>query len=58
LVTQPWFIQQSYREAMEAFVERYKRECREHHIDYVLLDTQTPLDVALLQYLSKRQRIH
>ena len=58
MVTQPWFIQQSYREAMEAFVERYKRECREHHIDYVLLDTQTPFDVALLQYLSKRQRIH
>jgi uncharacterized protein (DUF58 family) len=58
MVTQPWFIQQSYREAMEAFIERYKRECREHHIDYVLLDTQTPFDVALLQYLSKRQRIH
>jgi uncharacterized protein (DUF58 family) len=58
MVTQPWFIQQSYREAMEAFVERYKRECREHQIDYVLLDTQTPFDVALLQYLSKRQRIH
>ena len=58
MVTQPWYIQQSYRAAMEAFVERYKRECREHHIDYVLLDTRTPFDVALLQYLSKRQRIH
>jgi uncharacterized protein (DUF58 family) len=58
MVTRPWFIQQSYREAMEAFVERYKRECREHHIDYVLLDTQTPFDVALLQYLNKRQRMH
>ncbi len=58
MVTQPWFIQKSYREAMEAFIERYKRECREHHIDYVLLDTQTPFDVALLRYLSKRQRIH
>jgi hypothetical protein len=39
---------------MGAFLEKYKRECRENYIDYVLLDTTTPYDVALFQYLSKR----
>ena len=57
VTTQPWHIQQSYREAMAGFVERYKRECREHHIDYVLLDTGTPFDVALFEYLGKRERL-
>jgi uncharacterized protein (DUF58 family) len=54
LLTQPWQIRGSYRETMGAFLEKYKRECRENYIDYVLLDTTTPYDVALFQYLSKR----
>ncbi|MCU0606851.1 MAG: DUF58 domain-containing protein [Candidatus Edwardsbacteria bacterium] len=33
------------------------RECRRHAIDYVPLDTATPFDRALLQYLHKRQRL-
>ncbi|MBP1691814.1 MAG: hypothetical protein H6Q32_1166, partial [Bacteroidetes bacterium] len=58
MVTQPWHVRRAYAESMKAFVERYKRECREHQIDYVLLDTHTPFDVALMEYLSKRQRLH
>jgi hypothetical protein len=58
LMTQPWQIQRSYQEAMRTFVERYKRSCRENYVDYVLLDTSTPFDVALVEYLSKRERIH
>ncbi len=57
LTTQPYHIQRSYQEAMQNFIERYKRECRENSIDYLLLDTATPFDVALLNYLNKRQRI-
>lgn len=57
MTTQPWHIRQAYAEAMQAFTERYKRECREHHIDYVLLDTTTPFDTALTGYLSKRERL-
>ncbi len=57
MTTQPWHIRQAYAEAMAAFTERYKRECREHHIDYVLLDTTTPFDTALTEYLSKRERL-
>jgi uncharacterized protein (DUF58 family) len=57
MTTQPWHIRRAYAEAMQAFTERYKRECREHHIDYVLLDTATPFDKALTGYLSKRERL-
>ncbi|MGA9119884.1 MAG: DUF58 domain-containing protein [Bacteroidota bacterium] len=57
LTTQPWHIQRAYREAIAAFVDHYKRECREHGVDYVLLDTATPFDVALTEYLNKRRRI-
>ncbi len=57
LMTQPWHIQKAYQEEMQKFLETYKKECRENNIDYVLLDTATPFDVALFEYLHKRQRI-
>ncbi len=57
MMTQPWHIQKAYQRAMKEFVERYKRECRENYVDYVLMDTATPFDVALTQYLSKREQL-
>jgi uncharacterized protein (DUF58 family) len=57
LTTQPWHIQKAYQEEMRNFLDTYKRECRENNIDYILLDTSTPFDVALFEYLHKRQRI-
>jgi len=58
LMTQPWHIQKAYRDSFSTFLETYKRECRENAIDYVLLDTTTPFDKALFEYLNKRKRIH
>jgi uncharacterized protein (DUF58 family) len=58
LLTQPWHIQNAYRDSFQQFLEFYKRECRENAIDYVLLDTTTPFDKALFEYLNKRKRIH
>ena len=57
LTTQPWHIQKSYSAEMKKFLESYKKQCRENNIDYVLLDTQTPFDIALFEYLHKRQRL-
>lgn len=57
LTTQPYHIQKVYQDTLRDFIDRYKRECRENLIDYVLLDTSTPFDVALLQYLNKRRKI-
>ena len=57
LITQPVHIQKAYQEGMKEFLDSYKRSCRENNIDYVLLDTSTPFDVALFEYLHKRQRL-
>ncbi len=57
LMTQPWHIQKAYQSSFREFVETIKRECRENSIDYVLLDTATPFDKALFEYLNKRRRI-
>jgi uncharacterized protein (DUF58 family) len=58
LTTLPWQIRRAYQGAMAEFVERYRRECRENMVDYVLLDTRTPFDTALAEYLGKRSRLH
>jgi len=55
LMTQPWQIQKAYQKEMASFLDRYKKECRENYVDYVLMDTATPFDVALTQYLHKRE---
>jgi len=57
LVTQPFQIRRAYAEAMTEFTETLKRKCREHRIDYALIDTSTPYDVALVEYLNKRKRV-
>ncbi len=57
LTTQPFHIQKAYQETMKDFIAHYKRECRENSIDYILLDTTTSFDIALLNYLNKRQRM-
>ena len=57
MMTQPFHIQSAYRQTMQGFLERYKRECRENTIDYVMLDTATPFDAALFRYLNKRKKI-
>lgn len=57
LTTQPWQIQGTYRNAVGAFVDHYRRECLEHSIDYVLMDTATGFDTALTEYLNKRRSL-
>jgi uncharacterized protein (DUF58 family) len=57
MMTQPWHIRKAYQEQMQHFLNAYKKECREHDVDYVLLDTTTPFDIALFEYLHKRQRM-
>jgi uncharacterized protein (DUF58 family) len=58
LMTQPWHIQKAYQQSMQEFLNLYKQQCRDNHIDYVLLDTSTPFDKALFEYLNKRKRMN
>lgn len=44
-----------YLEEVEAFRERYRRECFQSGIDYVALDTSMQFDKALMEYLVSRR---
>lgn len=57
LPTQPWQIRGDYRQLVSRYIEKIKKQCREHCIDYMLMDTQEPYDRALLHYLLKRKKI-
>lgn len=50
----PQAIRKIYREVVEEFIERLRKECRNYSIDYQLLSTSAPLDHALVSYLSWR----
>jgi len=52
----PSVVRSHYLQAMGEFIERYRRELGGSGIDYQLLDTRQPLELALLAYLSTRAR--
>jgi len=57
IATQPWHIQNEYRQLVNKFIDTYKSQCLANRIDYVLIDTMQDFDRVLLQYLIKRKRI-
>ena len=57
LTTQPWHIQQEYSALMGDLITTYRRSCADARIDYVLIDTTTPFDIALSRYLVRRKRM-
>ena len=58
MLSQPLSVMNSYKEAVQAFLDKYKFACRSNNIDYVLISTDTPFDVSLMEYLNKRKRLH
>lgn len=57
LSTQPWHIRREYQKEIAQFIERYRKDCRERQIDHVLLDTRSPFEIALMEYLIKRTKM-
>ena len=55
--TQPWHIRSEYRSQIHGFLNHYSRECRQHRMDYISLDTSQPFDIALFNYLAMRKKI-
>jgi uncharacterized protein (DUF58 family) len=55
LPTQPSILRKTYLQELDRFVTEYRHGCQAHGIDYVLMDTATPFDVALATYLSRRR---
>ncbi len=58
ITTQPYQIQKAYKEAMEQFTKKIKRECLNSNFDYNLIDTSTSFDKALFTYIQKRSRLY
>jgi len=52
----PVVVREHYLRELGALVERYRRELGAAGIDYQLLNTSQPLELALLAYLSTRSR--
>ena len=57
LQVDPRYVKQAYVEEMEAFIERYRKECSDRNIEYLLTPTDTPYDRMLLDYLARRKAL-
>jgi uncharacterized protein (DUF58 family) len=53
----PVIVRRAYLESIGALIDRYKRELGSTGIDYHLLSTTQPLELALMAYLSTRERV-
>ena len=52
----PQAIRKNYLEEVENFCAFYRKKCQAGGIEYCLLNTAEPLDIALAAYLAKRAR--
>src|SRR5436190_1414275 len=52
----PAAVRPDYQKAMNGLIDRYRRELGASGIDYQLISTNHPLELALLSYLSTRAR--
>ena len=50
-------IRSEYRDAVESALREWQRDLRPHGIDYVVVDTDRSLSLALRAYLRKRERL-
>lgn len=55
LQVDPRYVKESYQQEIRAFVERYRQNCSERGIEYVLTPTDVPYDRMLLDYLARRR---
>ena len=56
VVAIPAAVREHYLKQMGGLIDRYRRELGAAGIDYQLLDTNRPLELALLSYLTTRSR--
>jgi uncharacterized protein (DUF58 family) len=57
ITSQPYQIQKAYKQAMDEYLQRIKKECLNLGIQYNLIETTQPFDVALMSFISKRARL-
>ena len=57
LHAEPRALRRSYLEAVEKFLAEVKKTCASAGVDYVLMNTNEPLDAVLGSYLTFRQKV-
>lgn len=53
-LTEPRALKKAYQREFEAFLKEIRSSARDLHMDYVLLRTDQPLELALHEFLSRR----
>jgi uncharacterized protein (DUF58 family) len=57
LSVEPSQLRENYEAAATHFTERFRRECLEHNIDFLEVDTATSYEETLLAYLNRRSKL-
>ena len=57
IITTPQAIRESYLSNFNDFLDTYRLALRQADIDYNVITTATPIDLALASYLAKRQGV-
>ncbi len=57
LQVDPRYAREAYLEELGSFIDRFRRECAKSLVEYVPVDTSTPFDLMLAQYLARRGRM-
>ena len=55
LTVSPWQVRDAYQEEMKNFLEKLQAGCAHHKVNYHLLNTEVPLEKALMAFLTLRQ---
>jgi uncharacterized protein (DUF58 family) len=53
----PQVYREHYLRELESFIGRYRKECAERRVDYIVVDTSKPFDVVLMEYLARRAKM-
>ena len=56
LQVDPKYVRAEYVNQVESFINQYRKDCSESHIEYVVADTSVPFEYMLTQYLGRRKR--
>lgn len=56
LITNPAAVRDAYIDNLNTYLEYCKKKCQRSGVDYCLLNTSQPLDVALYSYISRRAK--
>jgi len=57
ILADPKTIKDRYLAEINRFIDQFKKTCLENQIDYWLIDSSTPLDQTLIQFLARRENV-